>query len=114
MPQITLITNQRSPEDSAAFRKQLSEQLAQWLTKPESYCMVHTQFTTGLSFAGTEEPAATVEVASLGMNDDQPANLTPLIGEFLQSTLGVSPDRLYIRFSSPPRTHWGWNGKTFG
>lgn len=114
MPQIAIITNQPTPENSAAFRKQLSERLAEWLHKPEAYCMVHTQFETGLSFAGNEDPAATVEVASLGMTDDQPAQLTPQIGDWIRANLGIPLDRIYICFAAPPRTHWGWNGKTFG
>lgn len=76
--------------------------------------MIHTEFGAGLPFGGSAEFAATLEIASLGLSDDQPKQLSPLICEFLQTELGLSPDRVYIRFSSPPRTHWGWNSKTFG
>ena len=114
MPQISVITNQPAPQDATAFRKELSEKLADWLSKPESYCMVHTQFASGLSFAGTEAPAATVELASLGLADDQPAQLSPLICGFLRESLGIQPNRIYIRFDAPARTHWGWDSRTFG
>ncbi|QXD23408.1 hypothetical protein F7C95_15975 [Opitutia bacterium ISCC 51] len=114
MPQISVITNQPKPKDEASLRKQLSSQLAEWLNKPESYCMVHTQFDAGLSFGGTEEPAATVELASLGLSEDQPAQLTPLICDFLLQQLNIEATRVYIRFDSPARTHWGWDKKTFG
>ncbi len=114
MPQISVITNQPKPTDGASLRKQLSSQLAEWLNKPEAYCMVHTQFDAGLSFGGTEEAAATVELASLGLSEDQPALLSPLICGFLTENLGIDPNRIYIRFDSPARTHWGWNKKTFG
>ena len=114
MPQISIITNQPEPQDAAVFRKQLSAKLSEWLNKPEAYCMVHTHFESGLSFAGTEEPAATVALASLGLPDDQPAKLSPLICDFLNQELGIHPSRTYIRFNAPARSHWGWDRRTFG
>jgi phenylpyruvate tautomerase PptA (4-oxalocrotonate tautomerase family) len=114
MPQISVITNQPAPQDTVSLRKQLSSNLAEWLNKPEAYCMVHTQFESGLSFGGTEEPAASVELASLGLSELQPAQLAPIICNFLHRELGIEPSRIYIRFDSPARTHWGWDSKTFG
>ena len=76
--------------------------------------MIHTAFDAGLSFGGSEAPAATLELASLGLTDDQPAQLTPVICDFIHGELDIQPGRIYIQFLSPPRTHWGWNRKTFG
>ena len=113
MPQITLTTNQEDPQDPVAFRGLLSKKLAEWLGKPEDYSMVHTQFSSGLSFAGTEEPAASVTISSLGLEAEGLADLTKTVCSFIQEELRIDPARIYIRFTSPPRTHWGWNGKTF-
>ncbi len=32
----------------------------------------------------------------------------------IESTLGVSSDRIYIEFNDAQRHLWGWNGSTFG
>ncbi|MCZ6675354.1 MAG: phenylpyruvate tautomerase MIF-related protein [Verrucomicrobia bacterium] len=115
MPQITLITNlEYSPNEQVAFRKQLSAKLAQWLNKPEAFCMVVANFGSGVAFAGTDDPAATIEISSLGLPEESLSELTQDICTFMNTSLQIDPARLYVRFFSPPRTHWGWNGKTFG
>ena len=115
MPQLTLTTNlKRCDTDLTAIRKTLSANLAQWLGKPEDYCMILLQFDADLCFAGTDEPAATVEMASLGLAGEAIPKLTKAIYSCLEALLPLDPSRVYIRFISPPRSHWAWNGKTFG
>ena len=115
MPQIALTTNlEKSDQEKADFRKRLSSHAADMLNKPESYCMIITQFGCQMSFAGTDEPTATVEVSSLGLADEDIPGITQSLFNFLHSALDLQPSRVYIRFSSPPRSHWAWNEKTFG
>ncbi|RME92154.1 MAG: hypothetical protein D6766_10545 [Verrucomicrobia bacterium] len=53
-------------------------------------------------------------MASLGLPDDAPARLSARLAEVLHQRLEVPPDRLFLLFHDQPRSHWGWNGRTFG
>lgn len=115
MPQITLTTNlEKSTEEGAAIRRKLSKSLSLWLGKPESYCMVITHFGVGMTFDGSEAPAASADISSLGLPEEDLPELTQSVCSFLHTHLRIDPSRAYVRFTVPPRTHWGWNGKTFG
>ena len=76
--------------------------------------MVITQFGVEMSFGGNEGPTANVDISSLGLSAEDLPELTQSVCSLLQESLNLDPARIYVRFSSPPRTHWGWNGKTFG
>ena len=115
MPLLSLITNiDTSPEEQIDLRNRLSSFMAEQLNKPEDFCMTITQFGIGTTFGGSEEPTASLELSSLGLEEDLLPELTQLLCHFLEETLNLDPKRIYIRYTSPERSHWGWNGKTFG
>lgn len=75
--------------------------------------MTIPQFGIGMTFRGSEEPTASLEMSSLGLMEDLLPELSQSLCQFLEDTLNLDPKRIYIRLTSPERSHWGWNGKTF-
>ncbi len=114
MPTLKIHTN---VSVSAADRSQLlasaSRTVAELLGKPERYVMVLLEPPAAMAFAGTEQPAAYLELKSLALPEDQTAALSAALTQWVSTWLKVSADRLYIEFSSPPRHLFGFNGGTF-
>ena len=112
MPLLELSTN-TNIDDAASIAKQASALTADILGKPESYVMVKIMPQQKLIFAGTDEPAAHVKLKSLGLPENETADLSAKICDFISAELGINSARIYIEFSSPQRHMWGWDGKTF-
>jgi hypothetical protein len=93
--------------------KEMTELLVDQLSKPEKYIMIAVEPITDMYFGGSNEPAAFVELKSIGFPPDGTPKLSEAICEFLQMKLGISPDRVYIEFSDAPRHMFGWNSDTF-
>ena len=66
-----------------------------------------------MTFGGTPEPCAYCELSSLGLESIIHSILAKTLSEFFARNLELEPDRIYIRFEAPPRTHFAWNGKLF-
>ena len=65
-----------------------------------------------IRFAGSDAPAAFLEIKSIGLPrtlNAAAAALTVLVTNHLQ----VAPDRVFIVFNNVSPTHWGHNGDTF-
>jgi len=67
-----------------------------------------------LYFSGSQEPAAMVELASIGLTEAQAGSLAGILCELVSTHFHVPQDRIYVRFHDSARAMWGWNGKTFG
>jgi len=102
-----------SIDDQPDFLAQASSTVANALGKPESYVMILFSECKTMSFAGTQEPTAFLELKSLGLNDSQTSDLSEKLCLFLETTLKVNPSRIYIEFSAPERAMFGWNKTTF-
>ncbi len=115
MPLLTLRTNQRLDESATdAFLREASRSVAEGLDKPESYVMVSAEAGRPLLFAGSDDPAAFLQLKSLGLTEDRATELSGRLCELVTRHLGVAANRTYIEFAAPPRAFWGWNGGTFG
>ncbi|MDX8387307.1 MAG: phenylpyruvate tautomerase MIF-related protein [Ghiorsea sp.] len=112
MPVLSIQTNVKV-EDTSSFLNQASVLVAEVLSKPESYVMIHVADNQTMSFAGTTEPLAYVELKSLGLTSGQTANLSKQLSGFLHQQLAIVASRIYIEFSAPERIMFGWNGGTF-
>ena len=99
--------------DRPAFLKQASADLATALGKPESYMMIQLEPAPDLIFGGTAEPAAYVELKSIGLPADKTEQLSQNICSLIEQKLGVPPKRIYIEFASAAGAMWGWNSTTF-
>lgn len=114
MPYLSIQTNQVLDDSKTQqFIKKASHSVAEILGKPESYVMIAIQADTPMSFAGSNEPTAYVQLKSLGLPESSTAVFSQAICNLVNAELNISPDRIYIEFNGPDRHMWGWNNKTF-
>jgi phenylpyruvate tautomerase PptA (4-oxalocrotonate tautomerase family) len=102
-----------SAEKQRDITKQLSASIAEMLGKPENYVMIVLQTNKAMSFAGSNDPLAYVELKSLGLPEDKTTDFSASICQLVNYLLDIPPSRTYIEFSSPARHFWGWNSDTF-
>lgn len=112
MPLLNIKTNARI-DDKSAFALAASEQTADVLGKPESYVMVNVEDQQTLTFAGNDQPAAYLELKSLGLPESETASISSSLCDFINNKLGIDSGRIYIEFSNAERHMWGWKGATF-
>lgn len=115
MPYLSIFTNVRVADSSQSeLLAAASRTVASQLGKPENYVMVSIAPAQRLAFAGSEEPAAFLELRSIRLPDAKRdslcAELTNLIAEFC----GVARDRIFLVMVDVDAKLWGHEGKTFG
>ena len=114
MPYLLLQTNVEIPSDGTeTLLKNLSTTVAKALGKPESYVMVALEGSRPMLFAGNIEPAAYIELKSIGLPETTTSSLSRTLCGLIEQQLEISQERIYIEFSSPASHLWGWNGETF-
>lgn len=114
MPLLRIETNVAlDTGDAEAFAAQASQVVAGELGKPERYVMVTVQSGAPMVMAGTAEPAAFLELRSIGLPDGKTEALSKALCAMIEGAIGVAQDRVYINFADVPRSYWGWNGGTF-
>lgn len=95
------------------LHKACNDHLVRVLHKPEKYIMVIIEDKKDIFFAGTTEPAAYLEVKSIGIfTPEQTTELSRCFCSLLQEE-GISPERIYIEFNDAQRFMWGYNSTTF-
>ena len=112
MPLINLRTNISDVQAPDALLKKLSAALATATGKPESYVMTLLESGVPMTFAGSEEACAYVEIKSIGSLT--PPAMSDQFCELVKSSLGIPKNRIYISFDDVNASDWGWNGCTFG
>ena len=112
MPLLEISTN-TNIEDSQSIAVKASKLTADILGKPESYVMVKIQDKQSLLFAGSNEPAAHVQLKSLGLPEDKTADFSSSLCSFINAELNIDSARIYIEFVNPERHMWGWDQRTF-
>ncbi len=112
MPYLTITSNKVLDTDSNQLNL-LSKTVANGLNKPESYVMISVQHNPDMLFAGSKEPLAFCELKSLGLQSSQTAELSSKICSCINKLYDISCERIYVEFSAPARSMWGWNSKTF-
>jgi len=114
MPTLIIETNAPTPPDR---RREIlragSARVAEILGKPESYVLVLFRANPDMLFAGKDAPLAYLELKSLGLPEGQTSELSAALCDLMKTHLGITPERIYIEFASPPRHMFGWNGGTF-
>ena len=114
MPYLRVSTNlDMSDSDKTEFLRQASDMVSQLLAKPERYVLVEVVCQQNVSMAGSTEPAAYVELKSIGLPETDTGGLSADLCDFLKQALGIDPERIYIEFINIPRHLWGWNRGTF-
>ena len=114
MPLLKIQTNQAMEQ---AQQNQLlsdaSRLVASELGKPEKYVMVAIEPPVPMSFAGNTEPAAYLELKSIGLPESKTEGLSNALCTLMENATGIGKERVYIEFADAPRAMWGWNGGTF-
>ena len=91
----------------------VSRRVAAILDKSKNYVMVSLEDQCDLMFAGTDEPAAYLELKSINLPEADTAQLSSSLCGFIHERLEIDPSRIYIEFSNAERHMWGWNGRVF-
>ena len=104
------VENSVKPDILRAASRLASKELG----KSESYVMVQLLTGQDLIFSGNNDPAAFVELKSLGLPEAKAARLSSMICSLLKESLNIDPRRVYIEMSDHPANLWGWNGETLG
>ena len=112
MPLFTIKTN-TIINDPEKLGLSVSREVSAMLGKPESYVMVSIMPEQTLFFGGSHEPAAFIELKSLGLPETDTADFSNTLCQWINQQLNIDKDRIYIEFSNPQRHMWGWNGTTF-
>lgn len=112
MPYIKVQTNQKV-ERKEVLLKKLSAAMADNLGKPESYIMTALEADLKMTFGGSTEKTAFIEVKSIGLKQSMTEELSKFICEFIEQELEIDQDRIYIEFADAPGAMWGWDGGTF-
>ncbi len=113
MPYLTIRTNQSLEEQKGELLRKVSTLLARQLGKSENFVMVSVEAQASMLFAGSSDPAAYLELKSLGLPEQKLSSLSDALCSLLEQETGIPRRRIYIEFSSPDRQMWGWNGSTF-
>ena len=112
MPLINVRTSLASVDDGDGLLQQLSLLLAEQTGKPEAYVMTLLETGVPMTFAGSSEPCAYVEIKSIGAL--KPQAMTSAFCELIESRTGIGANRIYVAFEDVNASSWGWNGNTFG
>ena len=114
MPYLKILTNQDLPLDGArSLAKKASALVARQLGKPESYVMTSVENNPAMTFAGTDEPLAYLELKSIGLPDSITADTSRALCELVSTETAIDSARIYIEFSDAARKMWGWDKRTF-
>ena len=113
MPYIETKTNLSiSPETARSVKEKLGRAIQTVPGKSERWLMVSFMDGLPLYFAGSDQPAAMVEVKIFGSaSDGVLEKLTGQITRILTDELSLPADRVYVKYELC--AHWGWNGGNF-
>jgi phenylpyruvate tautomerase len=113
MPILQVFTNLPRSSIPDDLNVRLTKVLAQTLSKPESYCVVHIVPDQLLTWNGTNEPCAVVNLMSIGRLgvEENKKHSNAVMSELNQ--LGIPSTRMYISFVDPKPGDVGYNNSTF-
>ncbi|MBP3243083.1 MAG: hypothetical protein J6L99_04435 [Ruminococcus sp.] len=113
MPFINVKTNVSVSQDKAdAVKSALGQAITTIPGKSESWLMVGIEPDYILYFQGSDSPAAIAEVSIFGgASSSAYDTLTGRISDILENALGITQDRIYVRYTETE--NWGWNGSNF-
>ncbi len=114
MPYFKIETN-REVEQKAqeTFIADATRFVAELLSKPEESVMVSLAASISMRFQANENPTAYVEFKSIGLAREKCPDYSKQICEYLESALGIAPQRIYIEFTDIDGKMFGWDKSTF-
>ncbi|MFC1840624.1 phenylpyruvate tautomerase MIF-related protein [Thermodesulfobacteriota bacterium] len=113
MPYFSIETNKQiDNKANEELMKKASVFLSEMLGKPEQVIMVTIKSGMPYIFGGTNDPAAFVQVKSLGLETDRCSEFSDKVCVFLEEEADVPRDRAFIEFIDIDGKIFGWNGRT--
>lgn len=104
----TPLTKETTDRLSAAYGKLI----ALFPGKTERWLMLDFTGDARMTFAGTDEPCAMIEVALFGKADDASYDkMTAAVCDLIEKECAIPGDRIYVKYEEVE--HWGWNGGNF-
>jgi phenylpyruvate tautomerase PptA (4-oxalocrotonate tautomerase family) len=82
------------------------------LDKPEEMVMIALEANTTMLFAGSDDPVAFLELKSVGLPGRKTKKLSRALCGLIEEHLGISKERVYVKFIDVNRGMWGWKGDT--
>lgn len=115
MPHLIIHTNTDISKDKhATLLADASKLTSEALGKSEQYVMASLYPNESIVFGGSAEPAAYLELKSIGLPESKTQELSSTLCAYCEEHLAIDPGRVYIEFSDAARAMWGWNNQTFG
>jgi phenylpyruvate tautomerase len=115
MPYLSILTNARVADvRQSELLAAASQVVASQLSKPENYVMVSIALGQRLAFAGSEEPAAFLELRSIGLPDAKRGSLCTKLTDLIAEFCGIATDRIFLVMIDVDAKLWGHDGKMFG
>ena len=114
MPYIKLTTTAKVDAAKAqALKAGFGKAIENFPGKTEQWLMVNIEDQQRMWFRGDDsENAAMVDVDLLGgVSKSASEKMTAALCDLLQKELGVSPTRVYVKYTG--YADWGWNGTNF-
>lgn len=112
MPYLKLETNTTMGHDQRiALAKDLSKLVSEVLNKPEKFIMISIQPGYDMVFNQSDAPLVFIELKSIGLPPRR--DVSAKVCQFIEDTLNIPKDRVYIEFADSPADMFGWNGGTF-
>ena len=113
MPCIQLSTSAKLSNDKQeALKKQFGKAIELLPRKSEKWLMCVFRPDTDIFFQGERGDIAFLEVDVFGTLDREACDaLTVRLMEIVNTELGISQEKIYIKFGQTPI--WGWNGNNF-
>lgn len=114
MPYLKIQTNQEINEGTQkSLLEKASKAVSEQLGKPETYVMVTIDPPRPMLFAGSDAPAAYLELKSIGLPASATTNISASLCGLIGEVLSIDQNRIYVEFTNVERNMWGWNGGTF-
>ena len=108
----TKTTATLSSSKKDALTAEISSITRECLGKGENWVMTSYEDNASLSFQGSTEDIAYIEVKSFGTPSSAGTNqMTAKLTALFERELSISPDRIYVGYY--PTDKWGWNGNNF-
>lgn len=113
MPFINTNTNVKISDEKRKILKSKLGSAIELLGKSENWLMLSFDDECQMYFKGEDNfPMAFVDISVFGKSEDDACeNMTRELCRIFNEVLGISPDKLYVKYSGT--NQWGWNNMNF-
>ena len=110
MPYINVSTSAKV-NDKDKLLEEISILISSLTNKSRRFVMAKIHDNCQMYF-DDETPSCFLEIKSIGSLN--PSEMANPISDFVNKSMGIPIDRIYISFEDVSASMWAWNGRTFG